>query len=77
MKRLSTDTNAALPTRLQRQVSIPVALLMAAALFPVAGCKQEHKADVVATVNGHAIMKSEMEKAYQQQLGQQQQQPSS
>lgn len=69
--------NAALPARLQRQVTIPLALLMAAALFPVAGCKQEHKADVVATVNGHAIMKAEMEKAYQQQLGQQQQQPSS
>lgn len=82
MKRLSNDTNAALPastlpTRLQRQVSIPVVLLMAAALFPVAGCKQEHKADVVATVNGHAIMKSEMDKAYEQQLGQQQQQPQS
>ncbi|HUZ97197.1 MAG TPA: SurA N-terminal domain-containing protein [Edaphobacter sp.] len=82
MKRLSNDTNAALPVstlpaRFQRQVSIPVALLMAAALFPIAGCKQEHKADVVATVNGHAIMRSEMDKAYEQQLGQQQQQPPS
>lgn len=82
MKRLLTDTNAALPVstvtaRLQRQVSIPIALLVAAALFPIAGCKQEHKADVVATVNGHAIMKSEMDKAYEQQLGQQQQQPPS
>jgi peptidyl-prolyl cis-trans isomerase SurA len=72
-----SDTNVLLPGRLQRQVSIPVALLMAAVLFPVAGCKQEHKADVVATVNGHAIMQSEMDKAYQQQLGQQQQQPPS
>jgi peptidyl-prolyl cis-trans isomerase SurA len=77
VKRLSNDTNAVLPARLQRQVTIPIALLMAAALFPVAGCKQEHKADVVATVNGHAIMKSEMDKAYEQQLAQQQQQPSS
>jgi peptidyl-prolyl cis-trans isomerase SurA len=77
VKRLLTDTNAVLSGRLQRQVSIPVALLMAAALFPVAGCKTEHKADVVATVNGHAIMKSEMDKAYEQQLGQQQQQPPS
>jgi peptidyl-prolyl cis-trans isomerase SurA len=74
---LLTDTNVALPARFGRQVSIPVALLMAAALFPVAGCKQEHKADVVATVNGHAIMKSEMDKAYEAQLGQQQQQPPS
>jgi peptidyl-prolyl cis-trans isomerase SurA len=75
--KLLSDTNVLLPGRLQRQVSIPVALLMAAVLFPVAGCKQEHKADVVATVNGHAIMQSEMDKAYQQQLGQQQQQPPS
>jgi peptidyl-prolyl cis-trans isomerase SurA len=74
--KLLSDTNVFLPGRLQRQVSIPVALLMAAVLFPVAGCKQEHKADVVATVNGHAVMQSEMDKAYRQQLGQQQQQPS-
>jgi peptidyl-prolyl cis-trans isomerase SurA len=82
VKRLLNDTNAALPistlpARLQRQISIPVVLLMAAALFPLAGCKQEHKADVVATVNGHAIMKVEMDKVYEQQLGQQQQQPQS
>ncbi|WP_348267963.1 SurA N-terminal domain-containing protein [Edaphobacter paludis] len=77
MKRLLTDTHAVLSGRLQRQISIPVALLMAAALFPVAGCKTEHQADVVATVNGHAIMKAEMDKAYEQQLGQQQQQPPS
>lgn len=77
MKRLSTDTNAAMPARFERRVAIPIALLMAAALFPVAGCKQEHKADVVATVNGHAIMKSEMDKQYEQQLAQQQQQPPS
>jgi len=77
VKRLLTDTHAVFSGRLQRQISIAAALLMAAALFPVAGCKTEHKADVVATVNGHAIMKSEMDKAYEQQLGQQQQRPSS
>lgn len=76
VKRLLTDTHV-LSGRFERRISIPAALLMAAALFPVAGCKTEHKADVVATVNGHAIMKSEMDKAYEQQLGQQQQQPPS
>lgn len=69
MTKLLADTNAVLPGRLSRQVSIPVVLLMAAALFPVVGCKQEHKADVVATVNGHAIMQSDLDKAYATQLG--------
>ncbi len=77
MTKLSTDTNALFSGRLSCQVSIPVALLMAAALFPMAGCKHEHKANVVATVNGHAIMQADMDKAYTTQLGeQQQQQPS-
>jgi len=44
----------------------------------IAGCNHTHNADVMATVNGKAIMKTEMDKAYQAQLGeaqQQQQQP--
>jgi peptidyl-prolyl cis-trans isomerase SurA len=42
------------------------------------GCHTGHGADVVATVNGHAIMRSEMDKAYNEQLGdaQHQEQPS-
>lgn len=62
------------PARPHRQAAAPIALLLAAALLPVAGCKHAHKADVVATVNGHAIMQSEMDKAYEAQLGEQQQQ---
>ncbi len=56
-------------------MSLSAALLLAMAL---AGCNRGHSADVLATVNGHAIMKAEVEKAYQAQLGeaQQQQQPS-
>jgi peptidyl-prolyl cis-trans isomerase SurA len=61
-------------------VSFPVALLLIAGLLPVAGCNRGHSADVVATVNGHAIMRTEMDKSYQTQLGdaqqQQQQSPS-
>lgn len=77
-----TERKMELFVRLPR-TSRPAALLAAAALFPlVSGCNRGHSADVVATVNGKAIMHSEMEKYYQAQLGeaqqqQQQQQPSS
>jgi peptidyl-prolyl cis-trans isomerase SurA len=56
--------------------SCSAALLLAVAA--VSGCNRPHGADVVATVNGHAIMKPDMEKVYTAQLGeaqQQQQQP--
>jgi len=52
-----------------RQVSFPVALVLAAGLLPVVGCDRGHSADVVATVNGHAIMRAELDKGYQAQLG--------
>ncbi|WP_345945157.1 SurA N-terminal domain-containing protein [Granulicella sp. dw_53] len=54
------------------------ALMLAVALVPVTGCNRGHSADVLATVNGHAIMKPDLDKAYAAQLGeaqQQQQQP--
>jgi peptidyl-prolyl cis-trans isomerase SurA len=51
-------------------------LMIAAGLFAMAGCNQGHSADVVATVNGHAIMRADLEKRFQDQLrGAQQQQP--
>jgi peptidyl-prolyl cis-trans isomerase SurA len=62
-----------------RAVSVPAALILASGLLPVAGCNRRHSADVVATVNGHAIMQTDLDKAYKLQLGdpaQQQQQPS-
>ncbi len=49
----------------------------AAALLCVSGCHQGHGADVLATVNGHAIMQPEADRAYQAQIGDTQgQQPS-
>ena len=57
---------------------VSVALLALAGLLPVTGCNRTHNADVVATVNGKAIMRADMDKAYAAQLGdaqQQQQQP--
>ena len=61
------------PTTRVARGSRPALLLVAVAL---AGCNHAHNADVVATVNGKPIMKAEMEKQYQAQLGEaQQQQP--
>ena len=42
----------------------------------VAGCRRTHGPDVVATVNGKPIMRSEVEDLYQTNLGESQQQPS-
>src|ERR1700761_7151873 len=70
---LLTETDHSFSTHLTRQVSVSAALLLAVAL---AGCHQGHSADVVATVNGHAIMKADLEKGYRAQLGDSHQQPS-
>jgi peptidyl-prolyl cis-trans isomerase SurA len=61
---------SSMPSRSVR-TSSPVRLLALLALlsFPFAGCNKTPSADVVATVNGHAIMRAELEKAYQNQLG--------
>ncbi len=50
--------------------------LCAALLLTLAatGCHQDNNADVVASVNGHPIMRAEMDKAYKAQLEQAQQQ---
>ena len=45
--------------------------------FWLAGCNRTHGADVVATVNGHAIVRADMDRMYAAQLGQDEgQQPS-
>jgi peptidyl-prolyl cis-trans isomerase SurA len=53
--------------------ALGLALLIA--MVP-AGCKRAHGPAVVAVVNGKEIQRSEVEKYYQQQLGESQQQPS-
>ena len=54
-------------------VTLPLAsaVLLAAGLT---GCNRTRNADVLATVNGHAIMKADVDKAYTAQLGEAQQQ---
>jgi peptidyl-prolyl cis-trans isomerase SurA len=71
---LLTDTTCSFDVRSLRRISLPAGLLLIVAMVPVAGCNRGHRADVVATVNGHAIMQSEMDKAYRTQLGDAQQQ---
>lgn len=72
MPTLLTDTDRSPAAR--SGTSIPATLLLLSALALVGGCKRGHNADVVATVNGHAIMRSELDKAYEAQLGEAQQQ---
>ncbi len=60
-----------------RMVRGAVAGLLPIALLVLAGCNRTHGADVVATVNGHAILRVDMDRMYQAQLGQNEgQQPS-
>src|ERR1700727_289877 len=64
---LLTDTHRFFPMRFFPQISFP--LILAVGSVPIAGCNRGHNADVVATVNGHAIMRADLDKAYQVQLG--------
>jgi len=66
---LLTETDHSFPMRRSRQVSFPVALTLAVGLLPAVGCNRGHSADVVATVNGHAIMRKDLDRGYQTQLG--------
>jgi peptidyl-prolyl cis-trans isomerase SurA len=52
------------------------ALTAAACLCLMTGCKHAPNADVVATVNGHSLMKADLDKYYTNSLGDAQQQPS-
>lgn len=78
MPRIVTEIDRPMRARTLERTFRAVALLLPISLLPMAGCNRGHSADVVATVNGHAIMRAEMQKTYSAQLGdaqQQQQQP--
>ena len=68
-RNFAADGNRLFPMRSFRHLSFPMALVLTAGLLPVTGCNHGHSADVVATVNGHAIMRADLDKAYQAQLG--------
>lgn len=65
-----------MPARSLYRAARPAVLVPALglALAALAGCNHTHNADVMATVNGKAVMKTELDKAYQAQLGEAQQQ---
>ena len=70
MPTLLTETERCFPMRCARQVLFPVALILAAGLLAAVGCNRGgHSADVVATVNSHPIMRKDLDKGYQAQLG--------
>jgi peptidyl-prolyl cis-trans isomerase SurA len=63
--------------RKRRSIVTGTALLAAVVCLPlITGCKHAPNADVVATVNGHPLMKADLEKYYTNSLGDAQQQPS-
>src|SRR5271154_4290524 len=66
---LLTERDRGFTMRSFRHVSLPAVLILATGLLPVTGCNRGHSADVVATVNGHAIMRTDLDKAYREQLG--------
>jgi peptidyl-prolyl cis-trans isomerase SurA len=71
VRNVLTATGNGTSIRRWSRASCPVALVV---LTTVAGCNTTHNADVMSTVNGKAIMKAELDKAYQVQLGDAQQQ---
>jgi peptidyl-prolyl cis-trans isomerase SurA len=69
-----TDNDRSFTRRFFRQASLSVAAILTISLLPIVGCNHSHSADVVATVNGHAIMRTDLDKSYQAQLGESPQQ---
>ena len=62
---------------IERMVRRTAVGLLGIALLVLAGCNRTHGVDVVATVNGHAILRADLDRMYAAQLGQaQDQQPS-
>jgi peptidyl-prolyl cis-trans isomerase SurA len=53
-----------------------LACLAAASLAAIFGCQQAHQANVLATVNGKSILRADVERYYEDSLGDSHQQPS-
>ena len=57
-------------------VAVACASISIVLLSAVIGCKQSYGPDVVATVNGQPIQRSEVEKLYREDLGNNKEEPS-
>jgi peptidyl-prolyl cis-trans isomerase SurA len=69
----SNHTHPAIPSPLpivaQRPIPVRVLALAFVAAIALTGCHQKPGADVVATVNGHPILRADLDKMYSDQLG--------
>jgi peptidyl-prolyl cis-trans isomerase SurA len=71
------ETNQTKVGGIEHAVRTTAVGLLGIALLAVMGCNRTHGDNVVATVNGHAILRADMDRMYEAQLGQaQDQQPS-
>lgn len=66
-----------LEPRVRSRRGMATITVLAACALPVVGCHGAPNADVLATVNGHAIMRAEVDRMYAAQLGDAQNQASS
>src|SRR3984957_9154314 len=74
---ITTRSDFAQQPKVRRPRLLPVVLFASCVLAATAGCNRAPRADVVATVNGKPILRSEMDKEYQALIQQQQQAPPS
>ena len=74
---MATRSDFAQQLKVRRPRLFPVVLFAGCVLAATAGCNRAPRADVVATVNGKPILRSEMDKEYQALIQQQQQAPPS
>jgi peptidyl-prolyl cis-trans isomerase SurA len=79
LERFALPSNSAMPWRVTGVRTAVACVSMSAILLSggfVAGCKRSYGPDVVATVNGQPIQRSEVEKLYRENLGNNKEQPS-
>lgn len=62
-------TRSVIPIPCRRRPRFGALALAALAVVALAGCHRKPAGDVVATVNGHPILRADLDKAYNDQLG--------
>jgi peptidyl-prolyl cis-trans isomerase SurA len=76
LSRTISHRKSAFAFRFSRPVRAIVGIaVLAASVAAISGCNRAHKADVLATVNGKPIMKSQVELLYEANVGKQPEKP--